>query len=171
METFPQSKLPDPEYDWPSKIMIRCSSISDLPTPLRHHYLKGNQTYHRLSAKRLKCLDQFDPSLDEEFRALPGTHLLTSSLFQLQASYISPLLLSFYMFPLISPNTVLCLLSSENLTNPKKIKRKLNQKKIKRTKEISPIENNHQILWAGTDMEKFPNICLCAFNSLINLFH
>ena len=72
-------------------------------------------------------MDQFDASLDEAFRAHPNTHFLTSSLFQLQASNISPFhlsLLFFYVFPLISPNTMLCFLSSENLANPKTKKKK-----------------------------------------------
>ena len=51
------------------------NKLSDLQTPLRHHYIKQNQAYHQLSENRLKCLDQFDVSFpifvrDETFPPL-----------------------------------------------------------------------------------------------------
>jgi len=70
---------------------------------------------------------------------------------------------------------MLCFLSSENLANPppKKKQSKAKERKAKEQKKFLPQKTiikfyGHKIL-AGTDMEKFPNICLCTFNSLINL--
>ena len=47
------------------------NKLSDLQTPLRHQYIKQNQTYHRLSENHLKRLDQFDDRLDNALRVLP----------------------------------------------------------------------------------------------------
>ena len=47
------------------------NKLSDLQTPLRHHYIKQNQTYHRLSENRLKRLGQFEERLDNALRVLP----------------------------------------------------------------------------------------------------
>ena len=51
------------------------NKLSDLQTPLRHHYIKQNQTYHQLSENRLKHLDQFDDRLDNALRVLPDLRL------------------------------------------------------------------------------------------------
>ena len=47
------------------------NKLRDLQTPLRHYYIKQNQTYHRLTENRLKRLDQFDDHLDNALRVLP----------------------------------------------------------------------------------------------------
>ena len=46
--------------------------MDNLQTPLRHHYIKQNQTYHRLSENRLKRLDQLDDGQDNALRVLPN---------------------------------------------------------------------------------------------------
>ena len=67
-QTSPQSKLPDRNTTLFRQMNIK---LGDLHTPLRHHYIKHNQSYHRLSENRLKRLDQYDDGLDNALRVLP----------------------------------------------------------------------------------------------------